>query len=192
MFRTIVFAASCLMPFVASAQSVAERAGAYQSWTVEQLCEARDDREAWAELKRRDLFDRRELRAISAGKVRQDIGIDALACLLGEPDSVDRLMTSGGEQLDAYTYAVDENEALVVHVYSDEQKAKVLRSMPASDAAYDPDLDEAYGGSCPEKHTQDRICAQINRYFACIKNRFGSGNCILGPTYGMEGGIRVQ
>jgi hypothetical protein len=77
------------------------------------------------------------LGAIKKERVRKYIGVDALSCILDEPTKIDRLMTTFDEQLDAYTYIVSDDEALVVHVYTSEEESFVVRSMAASDAAYE-------------------------------------------------------
>jgi hypothetical protein len=182
MFRTIAVVVFSLMPFVAWGQADAD----YRNWTVEQLCDSRADRAAWAELKRRDVFDRHELRAINKAEVQEDIGLAALKCILGEPLSIVRLAMSVDGQLDAYTFSAEENEALVVHVYSDGETATVRRSMAMSDAAYDLSQWTGEGqvdpGSCPEDHTMDPICAQVQRDRAC--DQFRNGRTCATGAYG--------
>lgn len=130
-----------LLPLAAAAQTGSAPGPALEDRTIEQLCDLREDPLAWAELERREQFTDRELRSIEQERVRTRIRESALFCFMGKPDSVVGLLSApGGQWVDAYTYDVDVDEPLVVHVFHGAGEATVVRAMKASDAAYEPQV----------------------------------------------------
>ncbi len=112
-----------LIPAVAFANAVADEnpeipQAELETWSDEQLCRARDIPEALDELERREVFDRRDLRAIRRDEVRKGISEDALRCLKGAPETIRPAvgMTADGDPMDAFVYPIGTSGSLVVFV----------------------------------------------------------------------------
>lgn len=111
-----------LAPAIASANAgAAEDSGiqqaALETWTLEQLCDARDNPEALDELERREIFGVRELRAIRRDEVREGISVDTLRCLKGEPRTIlPAFMTFEGNAVDAFVYPPGTGGSLIVFI----------------------------------------------------------------------------
>ncbi len=111
-----------LIPAVAFANAVADEnpeipQAELETWSDEQLCRARDIPEALDELERREVFDRRDLRAIRRDEVRKGISEDALRCLKGSPEFVhSAIATFEGETVDAFVYPPGTLDSLIVYL----------------------------------------------------------------------------
>jgi hypothetical protein len=100
------------------------------------------DSEAVAELKRRESFSKRELRAIRKEKARSGISVEALECAIGMPDrNVMYLPLPGTEQIEIYRYSLPGSFDLTVRV-SDEGGQSivtdVINSRPVFSQRNDP------------------------------------------------------
>ncbi len=124
------------------------------SWTVEQLCDARDDPEALDELERREVFDGRELRAIRRDEMRKDIGEDALRCMKGAPETIlPAITTVEAAPVDAFVYPPGTVGSLIVYVRREGDASTVI-AFTESAVPYVTPLwgSESYlygGGVCP-------------------------------------------
>lgn len=111
-----------LIPALASASARAadnpdaQQAG-LETWSIEQLCDARTRRDVLDELGRREVFDRRELRAIRRETLRTGISDRALLCLKSWPEAIrPEAGNVDGVPVDAYIYPSGEQASLVVFV----------------------------------------------------------------------------
>jgi hypothetical protein len=122
----------------ASADSVEDSGNAadvLRGWSVERLCAARADPEAWAEIERRELFHGRELRAIARERVREGLREQAVRCFMGWPDSVVASVSAvGNDPVDAWIYPAGENGTLVVYLRRMEEESAVLAFLETDDA----------------------------------------------------------
>jgi len=111
-----------LIPAVAFANAVADEnseipQAELETWSDEQLCRARDIREAMDELERRDIFDGHELRAIRRDEVWEGISEDALRCMKGSPEMVHAAITTvEGDTVDAFVYPQGTLDSLIVYI----------------------------------------------------------------------------
>lgn len=101
----------------ASAQTGSGAEAEIENLAVTQLCEMQGDPDAVAELERRDLFSKRELRAIRREKARSRISLEALECAIGMPErtALNRAVP-GSEQSETYFYALPDAPDLMVSV----------------------------------------------------------------------------
>jgi len=141
-----------LIPAVALASADADenpeiQQAALETWTVEQLCGARTSADALDELERRDVFDRRELRAIRRARVRNDIGEEALRCMKGAPmTTLPAITTFEGDPVDALVYPPGTTSSLIVYM----RRAADVSTVVAFTESADPYLFPSFGqnGSC--------------------------------------------
>jgi len=128
-----------LIPVCALAQSgerADSEAAALQSWSVDELCGARENSEAWDELERREVFKSRELRSIRQEKISEGMSEAALLCIKGYPESVIPVDGwSSSVTFDVYIYPAAAGEALAVFVGHDKEGTSVVHV-----AAGDPEL----------------------------------------------------
>jgi hypothetical protein len=131
MIRSIL-AIVAVVPGIAFAQAEPAADPNLRSLSIEQLCDMRESRAARAELERRDVFSQRELRAIVKERVRPGIGPKAVSCFMGEPvdvftaPSVNLATAFGGRVFEAYVYAIDAMQTLVVYVEHDGNEPTVI------------------------------------------------------------------
>jgi hypothetical protein len=118
--------------FESGAQNGSEIAPKLQSLSLEQLCEARSNSDAWAEVERREIFSKRERRAIEKERIRTGIGPDAVSCFMGEPMEMRYLVASNSQadgntpEFEMYVYPTDAADTLVVFVRRDTDHASVI------------------------------------------------------------------
>jgi hypothetical protein len=130
-----ILAIGLLLPIAQLAQATSQQAADepeddVRHWSLQELCEARDDPAALAEIERRDIFSRRELRVIANAQLRPNISVEALLCFAGLPDRVMQVaMPAAQDPVDAYLYVVDVDveQTLVVHVRHRKDESKVVR-----------------------------------------------------------------
>lgn len=115
----------------ASAQTGSSSEMEIENLTVAQLCEMQGDSEAVAELERRELFSRRELRAIRKNKARRNISLKAFECAIGmsERDVLYRSVP-GAEQIEVYRYSSPDMPDLTVSVGVYGDQAIVMEVLP--------------------------------------------------------------
>lgn len=111
------------LPVFASANPTADE---METWTVAELCAARDSQYARDELERREVFDRRELRDIQKARVESGISEDVLLCLLGTPDAVSPVLVDASRTVDALAYYESETGPFIVHVDREGDDATVV------------------------------------------------------------------
>jgi hypothetical protein len=98
-------------------------------WSVEQLCDARDNPEALREIERRDIFDSRELRAIRRERVRNGISEDALRCMMGSPQTILRSFTTVEDgSVDAFVFPPGTIGSLIVYLMREGDESVVVAS----------------------------------------------------------------
>ena len=113
---------AALIPALAFANAVADEnpvipRAELETWSDEQLCRAREIREALDELERREIFDGRELRAIRRDNLRTHISEDALRCMKGSPRTiVPAVKIIEGDAVDAFVYPQGTTTPLVVYI----------------------------------------------------------------------------
>jgi hypothetical protein len=117
-----------LIPAQAFSQAQVDSADtALQAWTIDELCDAREREDVRDELKRRDLFSSREMRAIRDGEVRTDISLSALICVKGQPDTiVESVAYTSDGPVAAYVHLPDETQGSVAYVASTVPESTVV------------------------------------------------------------------
>ena len=155
-------------PGLAFAQANDEKITELQSLSWDQLCEQRESPEAMEELERRDLFTRRELRAISEDALRPGLRQEAVFCMLGEPEDVIPIVLpqNGARQrrdlMDAYTYPLEGPDTLIVHVRHRDDESTVVRFYEIEDEAVDSDI-RRFGGPCESSPFSSRSDGMTRR-----------------------------
>jgi hypothetical protein len=131
--KRIGIVTALFLPMAVMAQSGPEDNPGMQSLSVDQLCEERSSDDSWAEIEDRDVFSRRELRAIKKERMRSGISPDAVSCFMGQPLGTVYLLASGQQQDEEsppefamFVYPTDEADSLVVFVRSDTDYPTVL------------------------------------------------------------------
>lgn len=120
---------------LASALAVAEGNTAItenqlQTLSLSELCDARADAKAWAELERRQDFSDRELRAIRRERIREGISEDALRCFKGRPDSIVAAISDfGSGPVDALIYDSGTTAQVVAYVLREGDRGTVIKSV---------------------------------------------------------------
>jgi hypothetical protein len=109
-----------------SAQTAVGAETRIESLTTGQLCDMRGSEEALAELERRELFSKRELRAIKKQIARRGISVEALVCAMGLPDRITHGSPRAPERLDRYYYLREDELDLEVIVRHEEDRSILL------------------------------------------------------------------
>lgn len=126
-----------LIPGLALAQSGESRdaeAVDLQSWSLDELCGAREREDVRDELDRRNLFSRRDLRVIRDGEVRNDISLRTLSCVRGQPDSiVDAAARSPYGPVAAYIYLPGAAQGLIAYVFERSAEPTVVHVLETND-----------------------------------------------------------
>ena len=139
MISKILQGVGLLIPLAALASAGEESPGQeslLQSWSLEALCSARLRDDVLAEIKRRDVFSRPELRAIRNGEVRQGISLEALTCVKGPPT----IVVDAAEQVHlrpvaAYIHLTDGSAGLLSYVSEESGESTVVYSLESADPA---------------------------------------------------------
>ena len=108
---------------------------ALRGWSIAQLCESREREDVRDEMKRRDLFSSRELRAIRDGEVKRGISLDALICGRGQPASIVEAVarTPRDGPVAAYIYLPGEAAGLVTYVVENGASSAVVHVVESDD-----------------------------------------------------------
>jgi hypothetical protein len=137
-----------LFPLLAISQGNEEAGAELAALSWDQLCEQRGNPAAWQELERRELFTRRELRAIEDERLRAGLRQEAIICFLGEPEDVVPLNTNPGrDYAEAFTYPLEGPETLIVQIRHREDESTVVRFYEIEDEAVSRDL-RYFGSRC--------------------------------------------
>jgi hypothetical protein len=89
--------------------------------------------ESWAELERRAVFDRREMRLIRRERIRRGIREQALFCFMGQPEDAVALTSPQWEYpMTAYVYADDDQSRRVVYVAHAPEASIVIGSFEST------------------------------------------------------------
>ena len=108
------------------------------SMLIGELCEQRSEPEALAELERRDVFSRRELRSIRQDRIRPGITEEALFCFMGRPRNILPLAyASSREVIEAYTYPAGDERFLIVQIRHGEDESTVQRFYESDEESLD-------------------------------------------------------
>ena len=126
-----------LIPGLALAQSGESpdaEAADLQSWSLDELCGAREREDVRDELDRRDLFSRRDLRVIRTGEVEKGISLRTLNCVRGRPASiVDAAARLHDGPVAAYIYLPGEAQGLIAYVFESSAEPTVVHVLETND-----------------------------------------------------------
>ena len=105
-----------------------------QSWSLDELCGARERKDVRDELDRRDLFSRRDLRVIRTGEVVQGISLRTLDCVRGRPASiVDGAARLPDGPVAAHIYLPGEAQGLIAYVLERSAEPTVVYALETND-----------------------------------------------------------
>jgi hypothetical protein len=131
--------AAAFLPSLAVAQASGELSTDFQLLSNEQLCALRDSPEAMSELKDREAFSRRELRAIKQLEIRRKISEATLHCILGEPKQKfpreGLRFASRREYYAAYLYSPEDSDRTIVLIQREDDEVFVGNSFTLDDGA---------------------------------------------------------